>query len=179
LYDKKKPRSENGGKRAGQGLSLRGRAALHKCLLAGWGEAKRIQFLNWRQAGKWRSAPGQLGISRGDLGKGVKHQVSFGQDHRDIVERRPMHLAGQRSTDGLHLPKEPRCIGLGSPAPSGSPLPNGLKTELVRSQNNLWVPAGTRGGQRDPQRFWCRCWVRPTGAAPSGAPRWVGEWGPS
>lgn len=132
------------GKRAGQGLSLWGQAALHKCLLAGWGEVRRIQFLNWRLAGKWRSAPGQLGISCGDLWKEVKRRASFGQDHRDIVERRPMHLAGQRSADRLHLPKQPHCIGLGSAAPSGSPLPNRLKTELIRRQHNLSSQEGSR-----------------------------------
>lgn len=143
------------------------------------GTAKRIQFLNWRLAGKRRSAPGQLGISCGDVGKGVKRRVSFGQDHRDIVECRPMHLAGQRSADRLHLLKEPHCIGLGSPAPSGSPLLNRLKTELIRSQNNLSSQEGTRGGQQEPHHFWCQSWVRPAGATPSGAPKWVGEGGSS
>ena len=172
-------RSKNGGKTAGQGLFLRGQAALHKCLLVGWGEAKRIQFLYWKLAGKWRSAPGQLGISRGDLcfTKEVKRRASFGQDHRDIVERRPMHLAGQRSADRLHLPKQPHCIGLGSAAPSGSPLLNRLKTELIRSQSNLSSQEGTRGGEQDPHHFWCRRWVCPTGATPLGAPKWVGEGG--
>lgn len=164
---------------AGQGLSLWGQAALHKCLLvgSGRGEAKRIQFLNWRLAGKWRSAPRQLGISRGDLWKGVKRRVSFGQDHRDIVERRPTHLTGQHSADRLHLPKQPHCIGLGSPAPSGSPLLHRLKTELIWSQNNLSSQEGTRGGQWDPRHFWCHRWVCPAGATPSGAPKWVGEGG--
>lgn len=161
----------------GPGAFPVGTSCCAQVFAAGWGQAKRIRFLNWRLAGKWRFAPGQLGISLGDVWKEVKHGASFGQHHRDIVEHRPMHRSGQRSAARLHLPKQLHCIGLGSAAPAGSPLQTGSTLSSCRGAGITSCPRSAQEEGAGLASFWCWYWLCPAGAASSEAPKWVGEGG--